>query len=116
MILCELMSTKVVPVIRRVSAVKMAGRMKQKEIAAELGITEAAVSHYLSKRRGSHGSAVERAVGRSVEKFLGRGMTHSERVCAVCRDLRASGDLCLIHAETSPSFKTRGCRICEGAS
>jgi len=115
MIACELMAFKVIPVIRRAAAVKMAGKMKQKQIAEELGITESAVSQYLSKKRGNHGSFIEKIVEKSVDKFAGEEMAHSERVCAICRDLRATRSLCLIHAKKNPSFDTRGCDACKAA-
>jgi len=115
MIPCELMAFNVIPVIRRVAAVKMSEKMKQKDVAAELGITEAAVSQYLSKKRGDHGSFVEKIVARSVEKFSGEEMTCAERVCAICRDLRATRSLCRIHMKKNPSFDTRSCGVCKTA-
>ncbi|MCX6767627.1 MAG: hypothetical protein NTY90_02765 [Candidatus Micrarchaeota archaeon] len=115
MIPCELMVSRVLPVIRSVAASRLAKTKKQKEIAEELGITEAAVSHYLSKRRGNYGGVVGKAVAKSVDKFIGKKMPHAEKVCAVCRDLRSSGALCAIHAEKNPSFDVRGCMICRNA-
>jgi len=112
MIPCELMVSRVLPVIRRVAAVKLAKKMKQKEIAVELGITEAAVSQYLAKRRGSHGAFVEKVVEKSVEKFIDKRLPCAEKICTICRDLRLSGSLCVIHAKKHPSFNARGCRVC----
>ena len=112
MIPCELMVSRVLPVMRRLVATKMAGSMKQKEVAAALGITEAAVSHYLAKKRGNHWNAIEKTVEKSVEKIIGLDLSYPEKVCAVCRDLRRSGAFCAIHLEQNPSFASRGCKTC----
>ncbi len=112
MIICEIMVSRVLPVIRRIAAVRLARRMKQKDIAAELGITEAAVSQYLAKRRGSHGAFVEKMVEKSIEKFIDKRMSYAEKICTICRDLRSTGSLCAIHVKRNPSFDARGCRIC----
>lgn len=99
MIPCELVVTKLLPTIRRQAVIRLLKLGKnQREVARELGLTEAAVSHYVAKRRaGKKDRLMDDIIAVSMKKNYKNGKAFGENVCSICKNLRKSKELCVIH-------------------
>ena len=113
MIPCELVVKNVLPSIRRQFVVRMKKEgKKQREIAEKLGITEAAVSFYLSKTRARPlGKKAEAAIAKAVEKVYLKKEGFDKKVCGICKDLRYSGAICSIVKNCGAIEKE--CKVCQ---
>jgi hypothetical protein len=113
MIPCELVATKLLPVIRRQMVLEMVkeGR-KQREIASALNINESAVSHYIAKRRANTDGRLDKIVKQHIKSSNGED-SFALNVCKICKDLRISGKLCIIHKSRSGTkISPEDCKIC----
>jgi predicted transcriptional regulator len=101
------------PAIRREFAKAMVKkRIKQREISKKMGITEAAVSQYISSKRAKNvrfPKNTKKEIEKSVEKVIkGRDMVvEMQRICKMCRKDRT---LCRIHRMHGRVPK--GCGVC----
>ena len=120
---CELMTSLALPSIRaRIAkvAVEKYG-MKQKDVAHRLGLTEAAVSQYLRKKR-AYADIGERQLNRikkmidGTSKKLAKGELSDfdlmKTFCKMCLSLRASQTLCEMHKIREPNLVKENCSIC----
>lgn len=93
---CEIIVWQVLPVIRKEFAKNLIKNhdLSQKEAASKLGVTEAAVSRYISGKRGTSDildGKILKEVTKSVKRLVeGNGTTVIEETCRVCRLLKAS--------------------------
>ena len=96
---CEIIVWKVLPVIRKEFAKNMIKNHKftQKKTAEKLGLTEAAVSRYVSGKRGSSDildDNISKEITRSVNKIVeGNGTSAIEETCRICSIIKASGKI-----------------------
>lgn len=101
------------PAIRREFARIMIEKgVKQREISKKLGITEAAVSQYMSSKRAKNvrfSKTMIKEIGKSVEKVIkGKDVIiEMQRICRLCRNDKT---LCKIHRVHGKI--PRGCRVC----
>lgn len=116
---CELVVWKVLPAIRKELSIYLVKkkRMKTKDVAKMLGITDAAVSQYIHKKRATE-FALEKqlmpAIEELAEKIIAeeqkkRKMEYMKGSCSLCRQIRLAGMLCSIHKGSA-----KGCTICLG--
>lgn len=111
--ICEFVSARLIPILRRQIAIKMLRKgKKQRAIANSLQITEAAVSQYISKKRANE-KGLNKIIKREMEKYDEK-RSFAENVCNICKDLRSKKELCAAHIRLSRPFEGE-CRICEGA-
>ena len=117
----EIAAKSVIPAIRGVVARSLIERnMTQADIAVALGITQPAVSKYLSEKRGraidfdgrsdvkKMGDVVaERIASRSVDRIQVANM-----IKEICDYVMRSGYMCDLHNEIDPQTKTMNCKIC----
>lgn len=113
---CELVVWKILPAIKAEIAreLKRSG-LKQKEIAKLLGVTEAAISQYFSKKR-----AKDFKVPREFKEMLSTVARHVKEseaksvlmfgVCQVCKEVRRSGAACKLCRSVSRASKE--CELC----
>jgi hypothetical protein len=100
---CELIVWYILPAVRAELASALVARgMSQKEIAWRLGITQAAVSQYISKKRGNGANLGEEAKVAIMD--LADEMKNGElnillKICDICSIIRKSGQLCTVHKE-----------------
>lgn len=115
MVPCEVVVKSVLPFIRRQFVVRMKKEgKKQAQIAKELGITEAAVSFYLSKTRAKLLSKkAEGAIAGAVDAVYSKKERFDEKVCEICRQLRASGAICEISKACAAGHEK--CGVCKTA-
>jgi len=91
---CEIIVWEVLPVIRREIAKSLIKNhsLTQREAAKKLGLTEAAVSRYLSGKRGGieiNDDNILREIEKSSNKIVnGEGDTTIIEICKICRLLK----------------------------
>ena len=101
---CEIIVWEVLPCIRAALAEELIKRgLSQNEISKMLGITQAAVSQYTSKKRGSRLNFREEA--KEEIKKLADDLVHGSvddlapRICRICMEVRAEGAVCKFFRE-----------------
>lgn len=111
---CELIVWYLLPAIRSELAKQIKKeRFTQKDIAKKLGITPAAVSQYMSEKRGQDiefpgnikemiTALAKRIVDEDLSEFL-----IMEEVCLICLEARKSGILCKIHRNVEPEIPAK---------
>lgn len=102
---CEVVARYVLPVFRAMIAKEMMAKfqLSQCEVASRLGVTQAAISHYLKSKRGSKMvSELEKIpeVVLAVERIsteLGHSKGDEDKVfeefCSLCKIIRKNADL-----------------------
>jgi hypothetical protein len=94
--------------------------LNQIQIAKLLGITQPAVSNYLSLLRGeaekSFDTAEVREVARKMASELVEGKLSLSQsiysICKLCIKLRSAGVTCSLHREAVPELSTEECKVC----
>ncbi len=93
---CEIIVWRVLPVLRKEFAKNLIENhnLSQRDAAGKLGVTEAAISRYISGKRGTSDildGKILKEVTKSVNRMVeGNGTTVIEETCRVCRLLKAS--------------------------
>lgn len=121
---CEIVVKKVLPAIRALLVKDLIDRynLSQKQAAQGLGVTQAAVSQYLSSIRG------DEKLERELEKLeiFGEIQGLSDRIaaegsgksqiisdiCDICDSMRKEGTLCKIHFDDTPILSEEECEVC----
>jgi predicted fused transcriptional regulator/phosphomethylpyrimidine kinase/predicted transcriptional regulator len=119
---CELVVKHYLPVIRSLIARELVDTydLNQMQIAKLLGITQPAVSNYLSLMRGeaekTFDTAEVREVARKMASELVEGKLSMSQsiytICKLCIKLRSAGVTCGLHKETVPELSTEECKVC----
>jgi hypothetical protein len=95
--------------------------LSQSQIAAKLGITRAAVSQYISGKRGIElklGKKSKKALANLAKKLAKEGASRSSdadlsyAMCEICAIARKEKVLCGLHRKSGAD---KGCKICCGA-
>ena len=120
---CEVVTKEVLPALRAilVRALVRRHRLSQVEVARKLGVSQPAISQYMSFLRGVR--RVERVIGRATLKAvheLADDIAHEkvkrgqiiERYCAICRAMGEREILCPLHIKSVPYLREEGCRVC----
>jgi len=91
---CEIITWYILPAIRRELAAVMINKygMYQKDAAKFLGVTDAAVSQYLSRKRGNidFDGMGKNEFEASAGKIIG-GVPAEKEICQLCKFLVSSG-------------------------
>lgn len=114
---CEIMVKTYLPYIRRSLAQKLIDKgVSQREAAEKLGLTQAAVSQYLSKKRASEEfddlQELEELTEEFARELAEEDVGEEERVlglCDICIELRSSQSICDPHLSESELID---CNIC----
>ncbi|MDY6775896.1 MAG: thiamine-phosphate synthase family protein [Halobacteria archaeon] len=117
----ETVSERFMPTARAMIARDLDDRgMTQDEIARELGVSQAAVSKYVS--RDADLDPLFSSNGRMVETVeeIGEGLYHDEidgydavsRLLRLVREFENRGPICEAHEDEMPSLRGRGCDLC----
>lgn len=112
----------VIPAIRAMVAKELSQSYKkrQEDIATLLGITQSAVSQYLSNTRGKaldlEGIREVEVVVKDIAYLLiarsSRPRVLCQKYCKTCRIIREKRILCQLHQRVDPTFDTTDCDIC----
>jgi len=126
---CEIVVKHLLPALRAMIAKELTEKygFKQEESARKLGITQSAISYYLSGSRGARNARgyrvialkrnpqVKAAVKEIAKATAGDGTTTVQtiqKLCKTCIILRSGEDLCKMHMETLPSIGET-CNLCQ---
>ena len=119
---CELVVKHYLPVIRSLIARELMDdyKLNQMQIAKLLGITQPAVSNYLSLPRGEEDRIFEQGEVRDVARKMASELVEGKlslsdsiyAVCRLCMKLRSGGVTCRLHKETVPELSTEECSTC----
>jgi len=92
---CEEVANKILPAIRAEIAIKLATTygLKQIEISKILGVTQGAVSHYLTAFRGKEREMLSKnpEIGKKIDEIaamLINGEFEESSVCKICKEIR----------------------------
>jgi len=117
----EIVVEDVLPTLRVLLARELAGHgLTQQEIAANLGVTQAAVSTYINgepaveARIADHPRTVE-TVETVAAGLAGDGMDGYDALAAILELIRAfedRGPICALHEEAMPGLEGLGCDLC----
>jgi predicted transcriptional regulator len=106
---CEIVVQKVLPAIRaELARMMLEEGFPQQQIANRLGLSKAAVSQYVSAKRGkdiTFSSDTEEKI-RELAKSLAGDLNANDAVsslCSVCKGIQASGWLCKEHLQKNDS-------------
>ena len=119
---CEVAVKCVLPVIRAMLAKELmsTNRMKQKQVADILKVSQPAISLYVRKIRGraislENDEDIEELV-RSVAAALAENKLSTRdmipKYCEICKTIRAKGLLCKLHKAFDPTINIETCELC----
>lgn len=104
----------VLPALRkRFAEIMIKNGLKQKEIAARLGLRKSAVSQYLKSQRGTElklSKELDKAIENSVKKILKHKSCVMKELQNICKLIRKKGLLCKFHK--SKNKKIQRCGVC----
>lgn len=110
------------PVIRSLIARELVENYKlnQIQIAKLLGITQPAVSNYLSLLRGELGKAYDQSEVREVSRKMASELVEGRlslsesiyTICKLCMKLKSGGITCSLHKESVPELSDEECKVC----
>lgn len=110
---CEIVVQRVLPAIRaELARIMLEEGLPQQQVANRLGLSKAAVSQYVSAKRGkdiSFPAEIEEKINELAKSLIG-DMTPNDAVsnlCAVCKGIQSSGWLCKEHQQ-----KNDACTYC----
>jgi predicted transcriptional regulator len=120
---CELMTSLALPSIRaRIAKIAIEEHgMKQKDVAHRLGLTEAAVSQYLRKKRADPDTRegqlnhIKKMIDDTSRKLAEGELSDFDLMrayCKMCLSLRSSQTLCEMHKIREPKLVKENCSIC----
>jgi len=119
---CEVAVKSVIPAVRAYIAKELTQtyKMKQTEVAFLLGITQTAVSKYVSNVRGraikiDHAKEIQSLMDETASKIADKKISGSQlvlEVCSICEAVRRNGLMCALCERSDPSFRNGSCRIC----
>jgi predicted fused transcriptional regulator/phosphomethylpyrimidine kinase/predicted transcriptional regulator len=117
----ELVVDRFLPTVRAMLAARLADRgLTQREIAAELGVTQAAVSKYVAGEGGGDDrfrddpetvATVER-VADGLASGTMDGYDALAELLSLVRSLEDRGPICELHEEEMPALQGLGCDLC----
>ena len=117
----ELVVERFLPTFRAMLATRLAERgMTQKEIASHLGVTQAAISTYVSGDAGGDARFRENQATVAAAERIADGLAGGEmdgydaltELLSLIRHLEDRGPICDLHETTMPELNGLGCDLC----
>ncbi len=114
---CEVVVWQILPLVRRELARELVGGygMTQAQVAKKFGVTDAAISQYLTKKRGGDYSSFpmyrefEDAVKVSAKRIAEDGADYGAEVCWLCGIVKKSGLLATVYREQTGVYPPECC-------
>lgn len=118
---CEVMVWQVLPLVRRELARELVQGhgMSQAEVAKRFDVTDAAISQYLTRKRGGEYSSAPmypeflEAVKGSADRIADGESTYDKEMCYLCAVVKRTGLLALIYRDQTGVFPPA---VCGGSS
>ncbi len=120
----EMVSRSALPALRAMVAKRMQGEyhMTQQQVAKRLGVTQASISNYARRARGSMFNfetdpTVSKAADRIAEILSGENPNEREALqtmTEVCDYIRFNRLMCSFHQDLEPTYDINSCAACEG--
>ncbi len=120
---CEIMVTDVFPMIRALMAKELTENLgfTQAEAANKMGLTQPAISQYKKEMRAAKIDILEN--NEKIMQYItdgARQLANSKKpaqstlLCDICREIRTSGLLCVLHRKSSSLSSTslKDCTMC----
>lgn len=106
-----------IPALRREIAKALISKynITQKQTAKILGITEAAISQYLSSKRGSEikfSKSESEEIGKTAKEIIKNPGKTTELLYKLSVKFRGSDFICRLHRKHDPSFSVN-CKLCK---
>ncbi|MHB1909464.1 MAG: transcriptional regulator [Nitrososphaerales archaeon] len=117
----EIAAKSVIPAIRGIVARSLTEKnMTQAEIARSLGITQPAISKYISEKRGRAIDFDNRDDVKKMAEVIAAGISShrlnnvqvANLIKELCDHVMRSGYMCELHYEIDPQTKTMNCKMC----
>ena len=117
----EIVVERFLPTVRAMLAAELDERgLTQQEIAGHLGVSQAAVSQYVSgdthvEDRFAEDERLQHAVGTIADGFATESMDGYEalaQLLAVVREFEDRGPICAVHEAEMPALEGLGCDLC----
>lgn len=119
---CEVAVKSVIPAIRAYIAKELTNtyKMKQTDIALVLGITQTAVSKYISNVRGQairidHAEEIRSMMNEIASRITDEKISGPQLIdefCTVCTLVRQKGLMCSLCERSDSLLKHKSCHIC----
>lgn len=123
---CEIAVKSVIPAVRAYIATELTQthKMKQTEAAERLGITQTAISKYISHVRGQVISIGQIEEASNLMNQIALDVAHNKisgphiipRLCEVCRVVRENGFMCELCKRVDPKISLETCQACRSDS
>lgn len=119
---CEVMVWQVLPLIRRELARELVQNhgITQAEVAKKFDVTDAAISQYLTKKRGGEYSSAPmypeflKAIRTSAARIADGSSTYDKEMCQLCCTVKSIGLLALIYRSQTGVYPPVLCGGSEG--
>ncbi len=121
----EIVSKSALPAFRAMVSKRLSEdySMTQQQVATRLGVTQASVSNYARKARGTMldleiDENIRKAADKVAELLASDKPDQREALRLMtefCDYVRFNHTLCALHEELEPGFKTEGCIACLGS-
>ncbi len=112
---CEIILWYILPGVRSELAKELVKKgLTQREVSDKLGITQASVSYYLTKKRGA-GIKFSKNISQEIKKLAkdianGKEKNLNQRICEICKLVQKDKTLCKVHKKVEKVPK--GCNVC----
>jgi len=120
---CELICNLILPSLRAWIAKEAVENFKarQKDVAECLGLTDAAISQYLHRKRAKIQLGKRELkeikpliidIARKISTGEVTDLDSMRLICQTCISLRSLGTMCRLHKKVEPKLKKLDCRFC----
>jgi hypothetical protein len=119
---CEIVVKRLLPLLRALVAQDLMTvyGWTQSQTARKLGVTQPAVSSYLSILEGEEANRPDMEELKSLAKRIAEGLATGEmslsdtvmEVCSLCIKLKSGGLVCSLHKQLVPDLREESCEVC----
>jgi hypothetical protein len=119
---CEIVVKRLLPLLRALVAQELMNvyGWTQSQTARKLGVTQPAVSSYLSLLESEDTSRFDMEDLRSLAKRIAEGLATGDmslsdtvmEVCSLCIKLKSGGFVCSLHKQLVPDLREESCEVC----
>jgi len=119
---CEIVVKRLLPLLRALVAQELMNvyGWTQSQTARKLGVTQPAVSSYLSLLEGEDTSRFDMEELKSLVKRIAEGLATGDmslsdtvmEVCSLCVKLKSGGFVCSLHKQLVPDLREESCEVC----